>query len=121
PRPLLLPPPPSTRLGFCATPTCIYDPRRRRGRGRRAVPAVRRLRVVAGHLPRRGRRRRAGSVPHGSIDGGSAKDGGRSAMGGHLDGVLASCGEDDEEDGNPRKRKKRRPRRTPHQIQELEA
>ncbi|CAO2043383.1 unnamed protein product [Urochloa humidicola] len=68
-----------------------------------------------------GRRRRAGSVPHGSIDGGSAKDGGRSAMGGHLDGVLASGGEDDKEDGNPRKRKKRRPRRTPHQIQELEA
>ncbi|CAL5015382.1 unnamed protein product [Urochloa decumbens] len=76
---------------------------------------------------RRRRRGRACSVARCGIGGGSAKggpgaeDASGSAMGGRLDGVLAGGGEDDEEDGNPRKRKKRGYRHTPHQIQELEA
>ncbi|KAG2568120.1 hypothetical protein PVAP13_7NG292900 [Panicum virgatum] len=77
-----------------------------------------------------GRRRdgsgeRAGSVARGG-GGGNAKDApegeddSRSPMSGHLDVVLAGGGEDDE-DGNPRKRKKRYHRHTPHQIHQLEA
>jgi homeobox-leucine zipper protein len=40
----------------------------------------------------------------------------------HPDGAFSAAGDDDEDDtGNPRKRKKRYHRHTPHQIQQLEA
>lgn len=48
----------------------------------------------------------------------------RSAASDHPDGVFSGGGDDDEDDaeaGNPRKRKKRYHRHTPHQIQQLEA
>ncbi|KAF8702504.1 hypothetical protein HU200_032884 [Digitaria exilis] len=86
------------------------------------------LAVADGGRRRDGSGERAGSVARGGgggnarKDASEAEDDSRSAMSDHLDVVaVAGGGDEDGEAGNPRKRKKRYHRHTPHQIQHLEA